>query len=67
MLQFQVGPGLKNPDAGAFSPGLKPSKCQIKCSRGFENTLPRTESPGLAQLGTDSARNKLESAIKYGA
>src|SRR5579864_5620278 len=33
----------------AFSPGLKPGHGRIKRSRGFENPLPRTESPGLAQ------------------
>src|SRR5271156_232792 len=35
---------------GAFSPGLKPGHCKIKRSRGFENPLPRTKSPGLAQF-----------------
>src|SRR5258708_31503615 len=35
---------------GAFSPGLKPGHCKIKRSRGFENPLPRTESPGLARI-----------------
>ena len=40
-------------ELGAFSPGLKPGRWKIKRSRGFENPLPRTESPGLAQLGTD--------------
>ena len=29
---------------------LKSDHCWIKRSRGFENPLPRTESPGLAQL-----------------
>ena len=33
-------------ELGAFSPGLKPGICKIKRSRGFENPLPRTESPG---------------------
>ena len=36
-------------ELGAFSPGLKPGHGRIKRSRGFENPLPRTESPGLAQ------------------
>src|SRR5258708_38146078 len=40
-------------ELGAFSPGLKPSSCWIKRSRGFKNPLPRTKSPGLAQLETD--------------
>jgi hypothetical protein len=35
---------------GAFSPGLKPGHCKIKRSRGFENPLPRTESPELARV-----------------
>src|SRR5580704_14226323 len=39
--------------AWAFSPGLKPGRCKVNRFRGFENPLPRTESPGLAQLGTD--------------
>ena len=39
-------------ELGAFSPGLKPGHGRIKRSRGFENPLPRTESPGLAQSPT---------------
>jgi hypothetical protein len=31
-------------------PGLKPSVCIPEHSRGFENPLPRTKSPGLAQF-----------------
>ena len=42
----------------AFSPGLKPGRWKMMHSRGFENPLPRTESPGLAQL-------KLQPATKY--
>src|SRR5580704_6297235 len=52
---------------GAFSPGLKPRRCQIKRSRGFENPLPRTESPGLAQLRrfVDPKTTKMSSAGQF--
>src|SRR5580692_2822227 len=52
---------------GAFSPGLKPGRCQIKRSRGFENPLPRTESPGLAQLRrfADPNTAKMSSAGQF--
>src|SRR5580693_8196408 len=36
--------------AWGISPGLKPGRCKIKRSRGFEKPLARTESPGLAQF-----------------
>jgi hypothetical protein len=43
-------------ELGPFSPGLKPGHGKIKRSRGFENPLPRTESPGLAPIKLASLR-----------
>jgi hypothetical protein len=50
-----------------FSPGLmlaaarQPCVWKLKYSRGFENRLPRTESPGLAQFDESPGLSNSES------
>jgi hypothetical protein len=38
----------------------KPGRWEIKRSRGFENPLPRTKSPGLAQFGENPGLSNSE-------
>jgi hypothetical protein len=46
--------------SGPFSPGLKPCDWKLKYFCGFENPLPRTESPGLAQFDESPALSNNE-------